>query len=244
MPKKKVAKSKQFDCLTVKFWHGGEFELGKNGELEYNGGECTNFVIDPDELCYWEFLEFRKQSGMDWVNQLFYQIPGMNMDKGLRVFHGDEECRVMSELGVKNRGIVVYDVQHNYDSIHADIPPSKSQEVGVSQPVPKESDVSKSTNPKQQKKQSKYEAQGRGRGTGRGGAGSGSQSAEIAVAGQGRGRARGRGVAEKRAESGEALVPGQGRGMTRGKRRAKIPIGIGVLFGDDGNPVVPATKAR
>uniref|UniRef100_A0A803N7H7 PB1-like domain-containing protein n=1 Tax=Chenopodium quinoa TaxID=63459 RepID=A0A803N7H7_CHEQI len=106
-----AANTHVFDNVTVRFWYGGQFKHVRNGEMVYKGGSYINFDVDPDELCYWDLRDYGSKCGLAHVDALFYQMPGLNIEKGLRVIQGDAEVLEMGKLAVVNRSIVVYAVQ-------------------------------------------------------------------------------------------------------------------------------------
>uniref|UniRef100_A0A803MRD4 PB1-like domain-containing protein n=1 Tax=Chenopodium quinoa TaxID=63459 RepID=A0A803MRD4_CHEQI len=106
-----AANTHVFDNVTVRFWYGGQFKHVRNGEMVYKGGSYINFDVDPDELCYWDLRDYGSKCGLGHVDALFYQMPGLNIEKGLRVIQGDAEVLEMGKLAVVNRSIVVYAVQ-------------------------------------------------------------------------------------------------------------------------------------
>ncbi|CAH9146031.1 unnamed protein product [Cuscuta epithymum] len=102
------------DSLTLRFWHGGSFRK-INKKLVYLNGQSNSFEIDPDELCWFWLEELAKKCGTyNVIDQIFYLIPGMTLDKGLRKVYNDKEVLEMSAILVQSRSLDMY-VLHGLD---------------------------------------------------------------------------------------------------------------------------------
>ncbi|KAL2939828.1 Transposase for insertion sequence element IS1081 [Bienertia sinuspersici] len=108
-----------FDNVTIRFWHGGGFTTVGNNDMVYKGGVGRNFFVDPDELCYWDVVEFGRKCGHDNVLGMYYLVPGMSLENGLRKIIGDEEVLQMGEIAVKYRAVEVY-------LLHSEVEPNLS----------------------------------------------------------------------------------------------------------------------
>uniref|UniRef100_A0A803LCE1 PB1-like domain-containing protein n=1 Tax=Chenopodium quinoa TaxID=63459 RepID=A0A803LCE1_CHEQI len=70
----------------------GTYKIIRNGELVYSGGEGRIFSVDPDELCYFDFIGMAKSCGQyKGIDGLFYLVPGMYLVDGIRKIGGDAE---------------------------------------------------------------------------------------------------------------------------------------------------------
>ncbi|KAL2938836.1 Filamin A-interacting protein 1-like, partial [Bienertia sinuspersici] len=114
-----VSMSTVFDNVTIRFWHGGGFKTVGNNDMVYKGGVGRNFVVDPDELCYWDLVEFGRKCGHDNVQGMYYLVPGMSLENGLRKIIGDEEVLQMGEIAVKYRAVEAY-------LLHSEVEPNLS----------------------------------------------------------------------------------------------------------------------
>ncbi|KAL2923150.1 Ribosome maturation factor RimP, partial [Bienertia sinuspersici] len=114
-----VSMSTVFDNVTIRFCHGGGFKTVGNNDMVYKGGVGRNFVVDPDELCYWDSVEFGRKCGHDNVKGMYYLVPGMSLENGLRKIIGDEEVLQMGEIAVKYRAVEVY-------LLHSEVEPNLS----------------------------------------------------------------------------------------------------------------------
>ncbi|KAL2922604.1 GTPase-activating protein BEM3 [Bienertia sinuspersici] len=102
------------DSVTLRFYHGGLFKKIGVG-LKYIGGMGRTFKVDLDELC-WFFLEqLAKECGCyNLIEEIYYLIPGLNLDNGLRKVYTDKEVLEMAAIVNKNRAIDLY-VVHGVD---------------------------------------------------------------------------------------------------------------------------------
>ncbi|KAL2894817.1 Antiviral helicase SKI2 [Bienertia sinuspersici] len=102
------------DSVTLRFYHGGLFKKIGVG-LKYIGGMGRTFKVDVDELC-WFFLEqLAKKCGCyNLIEEIYYLIPGLNLDNGLRKVYTDKEVLEMAAIVNKNRAIDLY-VVHGVD---------------------------------------------------------------------------------------------------------------------------------
>ncbi|KAL2942915.1 Biosynthetic peptidoglycan transglycosylase [Bienertia sinuspersici] len=87
--------------------------------MVYKGGVGRNFFVDPDELCYWDLVEFGRKCGHDNVQGMYYLVPGMSLENDLRKIIGDEEVLQMDEIAVKYRAVEVY-------LLHSEVGPNLS----------------------------------------------------------------------------------------------------------------------
>uniref|UniRef100_A0A803LLK9 PB1-like domain-containing protein n=1 Tax=Chenopodium quinoa TaxID=63459 RepID=A0A803LLK9_CHEQI len=127
------AMSSFFDSVTIRFWHGGEFKHQHNGELVYVGGKGRNFKADTNLLCYWELLEYANKCGYIAVAGIYYLVPGMSLEDGLRKIDGDEEVLELIKIANTHKRADVYFLHHKEPSErrHA----VQSEEGAVSNPA-------------------------------------------------------------------------------------------------------------
>ncbi|KAL2894767.1 DNA translocase FtsK [Bienertia sinuspersici] len=77
--------------------------------MVYVGGQCKTHQILADELCYFEIMELAKKAGpYDFVNGVYYQIPMMGMEEGLRNVVNDNDVRAMGEIVGKSRSLDLF----------------------------------------------------------------------------------------------------------------------------------------
>ncbi|CAH9121765.1 unnamed protein product [Cuscuta epithymum] len=102
------------DHVSLRFWHGGLF-MKKKDKLLYLNGECKSFDVDPDELCWFWLEELAKKCGSyTTIDEIYYLITGLSLDKGLRRVYNDKEVLQMSEIVLKARSLKMY-VVHGLD---------------------------------------------------------------------------------------------------------------------------------
>ncbi|KAL2920729.1 Chromodomain-helicase-DNA-binding protein 9 [Bienertia sinuspersici] len=80
----------------------------------YEGGMGKSCSADPDELCWWDLRDLFCSCGpyeKDMVEGLYYLIPGLSLDEGLRKVNDDDEVRKMGELVAKTRCIQLYVIE-------------------------------------------------------------------------------------------------------------------------------------
>lgn len=66
------------DGVTLKFSHGGVFKKFKNGHA-YVGGWIRTFMVDPDELCFWDLRDLAKKCGnYEDIQSLYYFVTPPN----------------------------------------------------------------------------------------------------------------------------------------------------------------------
>ncbi|KAL2895945.1 Mediator of RNA polymerase II transcription subunit 13 [Bienertia sinuspersici] len=88
-------------CITLTFWHGGRFKVDNKNKLCYVGGEGKTFKVDLDELCGFDLRQQAKScGGYGDIEGLYYLVPGMCMNEGLKMVFTDDEVRRMGELTV------------------------------------------------------------------------------------------------------------------------------------------------
>ncbi|KAL2904204.1 Phosphoenolpyruvate carboxylase [Bienertia sinuspersici] len=97
------------DSVTLKFWHGGAFKERGNGKLVYEGGKGKTMTVDVNELCYFDLTSFATRCG-DYgkIVGLFYLIPGLSLEGGLREVVCDPEVLELSALALEHRSIDIY----------------------------------------------------------------------------------------------------------------------------------------
>ncbi|XP_021725070.1 uncharacterized protein LOC110692374 [Chenopodium quinoa] len=131
------------DSVTLKYWHGGLFKKHRN-ELVYYGGLGKTFDVDPDELCWWDLVDLAKNIGnYSKIDTLYYLIPGMSLESGLRKVYDDKEVLEMTEIVKKQKYIQVYvvhgvDEQEPIDSVFEVEGPQSSSIISVPQTKPTE----------------------------------------------------------------------------------------------------------
>ncbi|CAH9113065.1 unnamed protein product [Cuscuta epithymum] len=102
------------DRVNLMFWHGGLF-MKKNDKLLYLNGESKSFDVDPDELCWFWLEELAKKCGSyTIIEEIYYLVPGLPLDNGLRRVYNDREVLQMSEIVLKARSLELY-VVHGLD---------------------------------------------------------------------------------------------------------------------------------
>ena len=96
--------------VTLRMWHGGKFKkFPKDPKLQYMGGQCKVYDrIDPDLLCFWWLKELALECATyKRIDELYYVIPGSDLDTGLmRVYH-DQEVVEMTAHVLRNDTIDV-----------------------------------------------------------------------------------------------------------------------------------------
>ncbi|KAL2925707.1 AT-hook motif nuclear-localized protein 27 [Bienertia sinuspersici] len=113
--------------VTLKFWHGGVLKKDNHGHMRYEGGMGKSCSADPDELCWWDLRDLACSCGpyeKEMIEGLYYLIPGLSLDEGLRKVYDDDEVRKMGELVVETRCIQLY-------VIHGDKNVAKKDVVGT-----------------------------------------------------------------------------------------------------------------
>ncbi|KAL2939941.1 Prohead core protein protease [Bienertia sinuspersici] len=113
--------------VTLKFWHGGVLKKDNHGHMRYEGGMGKSCSADPDELCWWDLRDLACSCGpyeKEMIEGLYYLIPGLSLDEGLRKVYNDDEVRKMGELVVETRCIQLY-------VIHGDKNVAKKDVVGT-----------------------------------------------------------------------------------------------------------------
>ncbi|CAH9125871.1 unnamed protein product [Cuscuta epithymum] len=102
------------DHVSLTFWHGGLFRKQDN-ELVYLNGNSRTFEVDPDELCWFWLEELAKKCGTyNIIDEIFYLIPGLTFDKGLRRVYNDKEVLEMTEILMRFKSLDCY-VLHGID---------------------------------------------------------------------------------------------------------------------------------
>ncbi|KMS94659.1 hypothetical protein BVRB_016540, partial [Beta vulgaris subsp. vulgaris] len=105
-----------WESVTLRIWHGGRFSYDRQGVMVYVGGQGRTLQIRPDELCYWDLLNLAKESGpYETVHGVFYQVPGLDMQQGLRKVVDDKDVREMAEITIKNRAVHLYVLHQESD---------------------------------------------------------------------------------------------------------------------------------
>ncbi|KAL2900434.1 Nascent polypeptide-associated complex subunit alpha muscle-specific form [Bienertia sinuspersici] len=95
--------------------------------MRYEGGMGKSCSADPDELCWWDLRDLACSCGpyeKEMIEGLYYLIPGLSLDEGLRKVYDDDEVRKMGELVVETRCIQLY-------VIHGDKNVAKKDVVGT-----------------------------------------------------------------------------------------------------------------
>ncbi|KAL2940997.1 Replicase polyprotein 1a [Bienertia sinuspersici] len=101
--------SNLWETASLRFWHGGKFDYNRQGYMVYARGQCKTHQILADELCYFEIMELAKKAGpYDFVNGVYYQIPMMGMEEGLRNVVNDNDVRAMGEIVGKSRSLDLF----------------------------------------------------------------------------------------------------------------------------------------
>ncbi|XP_048502702.1 uncharacterized protein LOC125498520 [Beta vulgaris subsp. vulgaris] len=73
-----------FENVTLRYWHGGKFQVGKNGELLYLGGQGRTFQVKPNEMCFWGVQESAcKSRNCSEVDKVYYKFEGKTLMEGL-----------------------------------------------------------------------------------------------------------------------------------------------------------------
>ncbi|KAL2943025.1 AdoMet-dependent rRNA methyltransferase spb1 [Bienertia sinuspersici] len=111
------------ESITLKYFHGGVFKKLDRG-LVYWGGHIKTFEVDPDELCgFWLKDLVRKCGVYENVECIYYLLPNMTLERGLRKVFTDDEVREMVEIASKDRCMDLY-VYHGGQS--PERPPRRS----------------------------------------------------------------------------------------------------------------------
>ncbi|KAL2906635.1 AdoMet-dependent rRNA methyltransferase spb1 [Bienertia sinuspersici] len=113
------------ESITLKYFHGGVFKKSDRG-LVYWGGHIKTFEVNPDELCgFWLKDLVRKCGVYENVECIYYLLPNMTLERGLRKVFTDDEVREMAEIASKDRCMDLY-VYHGGQSPESLISPTQS----------------------------------------------------------------------------------------------------------------------
>ncbi|KAL2904600.1 ATP-dependent protease ATPase subunit HslU [Bienertia sinuspersici] len=84
--------------------------------LVYLGGKIKTFQVDPDQLCGFWLKELVLNCGSyEKVECVYYLMPGMALEEGLKKVYTDDEVRAMADVATQQRSINLY-VYHEGDS--------------------------------------------------------------------------------------------------------------------------------
>ncbi len=98
------------DLIRIKMHHGGSFS--KEGELCYVGGQVSIFRnCDSERLPYFCLVDMAK-------DELFYAIPGYNLENGIDKLHDDHSVHKMLNYTKKSKSAELY-IKHLEQGVSA-----------------------------------------------------------------------------------------------------------------------------
>ncbi|VFQ75657.1 unnamed protein product [Cuscuta campestris] len=100
---------------VLKLYHGGVFVKtpSSNNFLQYLGGKCQDYTIDPDLIDFFHLLNLAKESGQyQIVVKLYYLKPKMSLVDGLTLVTGDNEVLAISKIMREMGSVCLYVVHH------------------------------------------------------------------------------------------------------------------------------------
>ncbi|KAJ8444870.1 hypothetical protein Cgig2_029801 [Carnegiea gigantea] len=110
------------DDVTLETNYGGVFEKAESG-LEYKGGGSRTLCpIDADLLSYFEVKGLAEDVGFTNVEEIYYVIPWLSMEDGIRPLKTDYDSLDMAECVRKTKKISAYIVHKVDDAVV--IPPT------------------------------------------------------------------------------------------------------------------------
>uniref|UniRef100_A0A0D3FRX6 PB1-like domain-containing protein n=1 Tax=Oryza barthii TaxID=65489 RepID=A0A0D3FRX6_9ORYZ len=105
------------DLIRIKMHHGGSFS--KEGELCYVGGQVSIFRnCDSERLSYFCLVDMAKDVGFNAGDELFYAIPGYNLENGIDKLHDDHSVRKMLSYTKKSKSAKLY-IKHLEQGVSA-----------------------------------------------------------------------------------------------------------------------------
>uniref|UniRef100_A0A0E0DA16 PB1-like domain-containing protein n=1 Tax=Oryza meridionalis TaxID=40149 RepID=A0A0E0DA16_9ORYZ len=105
------------DLIRIKMHHGGSFS--KEGELCYVGGQVSIFRnCDSERLSYFCLVDMAKDVGFNAGDELFYAIPGYNLENGIDKLHDDHSVRKMLNYTKKSKSAELY-IKHLEQGVSA-----------------------------------------------------------------------------------------------------------------------------
>ncbi|RYR13956.1 hypothetical protein Ahy_B04g070680 isoform A [Arachis hypogaea] len=101
------------ELLDIMFHHGGNFERGKDGRWTYtpDNRHCLG-DLDVDRLDVFYLRNYFKELGYETMKEVWWQVPGMSLEVGLRRLDSDNELRELCNHGGKNNGVVDVYIEH------------------------------------------------------------------------------------------------------------------------------------
>ncbi|RYQ97940.1 hypothetical protein Ahy_B08g094015 [Arachis hypogaea] len=101
------------ELLDIMFHHGGNFERGKDGRWTYtpDNRHCLG-DLDVDRLDVFYLRNYFKEIGYETMKEVWWQVPGMSLEVGLRRLDSDNELRELCNHGGKNNGVVDVYIEH------------------------------------------------------------------------------------------------------------------------------------
>ncbi|RYR30938.1 hypothetical protein Ahy_B01g055725 isoform A [Arachis hypogaea] len=101
------------ELLDIMFHHGGNFERGKDGRWTYtpDNRHCLG-DLDVDRLDVFYLRNYFKELGYETMKEVWWQVPGMSLEVGLRRLDCDNELRELCNHGGKNNGVVDVYIEH------------------------------------------------------------------------------------------------------------------------------------
>ncbi|KAJ8453174.1 hypothetical protein Cgig2_008058 [Carnegiea gigantea] len=110
------------DDVTLEINYGGVFEKGESG-LEYKGGGTrTLWLVDADLLSYFEVKGLAEDVGFTNIEEIYYVIPWLSMEDGIRPLKTDYDSLDMAQCARKTKKISAY-IVHKVDEAVV-IPPT------------------------------------------------------------------------------------------------------------------------
>uniref|UniRef100_A0A0E0GX48 PB1-like domain-containing protein n=1 Tax=Oryza nivara TaxID=4536 RepID=A0A0E0GX48_ORYNI len=105
------------DLIRIKMHHGGSFS--KEGELCYVGGQVSIFRnCDSERLPYFCLVDMAKDVGFNAGDELFYAIPGYNLENGIDKLHDDHSVHKMLNYTKKSKSAELY-IKHLEQGVSA-----------------------------------------------------------------------------------------------------------------------------
>ena len=96
-----------FDEVTVRFHHGGYFTDPPNSV--YIGGVVDEInEFDIDRASFFEFKDYVMELGYPVNSSMFFKVPGLDFDGGLRRIESDKDVGVLLEHYKDSEVLTIY----------------------------------------------------------------------------------------------------------------------------------------